>query len=315
MQRVGIDSRAAPAIALLCLSILASDVSFGEQRPSRDGLPLTLYKMTFHDEFDTLDVASDVPRKKGPWTDHLWYGGPAGGKQCYGRAGMEDNPFKLRDGVLHIVAVKRSKATCKFPWTSGVIASVNKNGEGFSQMYGYFEIRAKLPTGRGFWPAFWLINVSRIGGGAPSAEIDVMEAQGSDLRMLYTTIHTSDGVYAARNLMLRKDIGGPNWQNRNNRHRVQDMSTAYHTYGLLWDERRLTFYLDRMAVLSLTTPADFHQPMYVIANLDIGGWTGMPDETTPNEGSYDIDYIRVYSRAPSAVAAGPNPERDSSFIP
>jgi beta-glucanase (GH16 family) len=271
--------------------------------------------MTFHDEFDTLSVSDDGAINHTRWTDLLWYHGTAGGKECYEHAEGPRSPFIAKDGILSIVARKNAQPPCKFSWTSGMLVSVNAQSQGFAQTYGYFEMRAKVPRGRGLWPAFWLLNVAHSTGKDLQSEIDIMEGQGSTPTLLYTSIHTHDRQYQTIYPMIEMDIFGPNWQNKENKHDVGDMSTASHTYSVFWDKARLTFYYDRKPVITMPTPTDFHQPMFILVNLDLGGWSGQPDETTPDPAAYQIDYVRVFSTAPDAIAVTRNPEKSQDFAP
>lgn len=303
-------TRACFLIGLVIVPSLAMGAPLPEGRR-----PLSSYEMTFHDEFDTLSVSDDGIANRTRWTDLLWYLGTSDRKECYGRAEGQRNPFLVKDGILAIIARKNAPAGCRSRWTPGVLLSVNAHGEGFAQTYGYFEMRAKVPRGRGLKPTFWMLNVAHISGKALQSEIDILEGQGSTPNLLYTTIHTHDREYQRIHPMIEADIVGPNWQNRDNKHDVGDMTTAFHLYSLFWDKTRLTFYYDRKPVITVPTPSDFHQPMCLLVSLDLGGWSGQPDETTPDPAIYQIDYIRVYSADPNAAAVAPNPERDSNFAP
>ena len=91
-------------------------------------------------------------------------------------------PFVVEDGILSIEARKGSDGK----WRSGLLSSNDPDGRGFAQRYGYFEMRAKLPTGPGVWPAFWLI-----GDRDPSTrvEIDVLEYYGIKPDRFFSTVH------------------------------------------------------------------------------------------------------------------------------
>jgi len=135
------------------------------------------WTMTFRDEFD----ATTLDRTK--WSTTLAWGDRSlsGNKelQCYG-----DGNFEHRSGTLRIVARKQSRACPKpafqAPYTSGVIASFGK----FSQQYGYFELRAKVPKGKGLWPAFWLLPEDK----SWPPELDVFEVV-NDGKTIHQTSH------------------------------------------------------------------------------------------------------------------------------
>lgn len=271
--------------------------------------------MTFDDEFDTLSISDNGALNHTLWSDHYWWEKFPAKKTCDMPASGQYNPFSVKDGILSIVARRDPSSPCELRWATGVLVSVNSQGQGFSQTYGYFEIRAKIPKRQGLYSSFWLMNTSHIHGREPHSEIDILEVLGSKPNVLFTTIHTHDPAYRSQERMIENNIKGPNWQNRNNKHDVGDMSDGFHTYGLSWNKRRLTFYYDRKAVLNLPTPNDFNQPMYVIASLGLGGWLGPPGNKTPSPAAYKIDYVRVYSDAPDAKAVAENPERDTKFSP
>ncbi|PNU06853.1 hypothetical protein A8V01_01375 [Novosphingobium guangzhouense] len=145
----------------------------------------------------------------------------------------------------------------------------------FSQKYGYFEIEARLPSGKGMWPAFWLMPT---GGSWPEdGEIDVFEGLG-DPHTIYCT------VIAGK---LRKSTPV---------RLTFDASSAFHRYGILWGPKEMTWYVDRKRVAQAQTPAALtRQPAYIIANLAIGGnWGGYPDASTSFPGKYEVRRITAW---------------------
>jgi len=276
--------------------------------PATAGIPLSSYKLTFDDEFNALSIGADGPVQGKNWTDHLWYHGSAGGVDSWEPVDGPTNPFSVNNGILSITA-HRNPNPGKYSWMSGGIVSVDDRGHGFSQTYGYFEMRALLPGGSGEWPAFFMLNLAHEVNNAPQAEIDIIEAQGNTPDQAYTTIHTTDpafnGAHAAHPEVMHGISG---FRNSDNTHEIPGLQGAFHTYSVSWTPSTITFYVDRTALTSMPTPADMHSPMFMIANLDIGGWTGGADATTPDPSVMQIDYIRAYSSDPKAVAVGPNPE-------
>ena len=149
-------------------------------------------------------------------------------------------------------------------------------------------MRSELPSGQGIWPAFWLLDAN----GQWPPELDVMEMLGNNPSTYYTTVHsnTLSGGYVSQ---------GDN---------VVNTSTGYHTYGVDWEPDFITFYFDGQKVYQTATPADMNQPMYMIANLAVGGyWPGMVNSTTPLPAQMNIDFIRAYSSLPSWIADGSDP--------
>ena len=174
-------------------------------------------------------------------------------------------------------------------YLSGIITSY----DAFKMTHGYVEARAKLPAGRGLWPAFWLLPTHYV---HEVPEIDVMEFLGQDVDRLYHTFHFFD-VPAGWKL-----ISTPSFPVY-----ATDWTQDFHTFGLRWSPRKITWYVDGVETHSITDQ-DVHGPsgrnyeipaqaMYLIANLAVGGnWPGPADDTTPFPATYELDYIRAYKK-------------------
>jgi beta-glucanase (GH16 family) len=152
-----------------------------------------------------------------------------------------------------------------------------------AQKYGYFEMKAKLPSGRGLWPAFWLLPLSG------SGELDVMETLCQDTTTYYATIHSSGIPQGALGSTIK----------------TADLSAGFHTFGADWGPQQVIFYLDRVEVARVSTPPDMHQPYYMLFNLAVGGngsWPGAPDSTTKFPAHFQIAYVKVWQRPQYATA-------------
>lgn len=245
--------------------------------PSRGATPeigatldLTGWTRTFTEDFDKLDVSARGPGSR--WTAHVPWGGD------FGDARFTDPvvgfPFTVADGILRIEARKVAGV-----WRSGLIASVDSKGNGFSQRYGYFEIRARMPPGAGVWPAFWLVGLDR---STTTAEIDIAEYYGAFPDQFKSVAHV--------------------WNRKNNslsyskamRHPAPGATERFNTYGVDVEEDWITFYFNRQAVWRTQTKSEHRQPMYMMANLALGG--GFPIADTPDPSVLLIDYIHVYER-------------------
>lgn len=193
--------------------------------------------------------------------------------------------FSVNNGVLSIRAQKTPSnllsQTNNQPYTSGTVDTYHE----FSQTYGYFEMRAQLPSGQGLWPAFWLLREDS----SWPPELDVMEQLGNNPNQIYFTAHSqASGTHT--------QVGSAA--------QVDNTSTGFHTYGVNWQPDNITWYFDGQAIGQAATPADMHSPMYMIANLAVGGyWPGNPDSSTNFPATMNIDYIRAYSGLPSGSAA------------
>lgn len=253
----------------------------GPLRAAPDGRAL---RVTFADEFNSFR----------PWTGQsgVWRTMYGNGKktdigqrtikankeaQVYVDAAMRDDhgrpvgidPFSIRGGVLHITGNRVSPDMASrlrgYRYVSGVISSQPT----FAQRYGYFEMRARVPRGKGLWPAFWMLPADMTW----PPEIDVMESVGNPSK-----------VYVAFHSKAAKDGG-----------KELRVTPGFHTYAVAWDPRSIVWFIDGREVHRVPTPADMHKPMFLVANLAMGGgWAGPPDATTPFPATYEIDYIRAY---------------------
>jgi len=166
-------------------------------------------------------------------------------------------------------------------YLSGIITSYGT----FKMTHGYVETRAKLPAGRGLWPAFWLLPTHYV---EDVPEIDVMEFLGQDVDRLYQTYHYFDIADGWRK------VSTPSFPVYST-----DWTQEFHTYGMAWGPTEIIWYVDGVETHRITE-ADYKisgQPMYLIANLAVGGnWPGTPDENTVFPAEFEIDYIRAYKR-------------------
>ena len=243
--------------------------------------------MTFDDEFNTLNLWNGT---SGTWDPGYPWSGASGGtngannelewyiKPSYAQTNSV-NPFSVSNGVLTIEAAPASpaiQAITGLPYTSGIITSDHS----FAQTYGYFEMRAQLPTGQGIWPAFWLLPTDQTW----PPEIDIMELIGSEPTTLYNFVHYGNNIAA----------DGATYE--------AGMTTGFHTYGVDWEPDYITWYFDGTAVSKLPTPDGVDKPMYILADLAVGGdWPGSPNASTPFPADFKIDYIRAYAAAPTAL--------------
>jgi beta-glucanase (GH16 family) len=166
----------------------------------------------------------------------------------------------------------------------------------FSQTYGRFEFRAKLPQGQGYWPALWMMPVNSVyGAWAASGEIDVMENNGSNPTTVLGTIHyggTSPNQARSPGPAYTFPAG--------------DSVTNFHVYALEWTSNAINWYVDGQLYETQTYwwssggpyPAPFDQPFYLIVNLAVGGnFVGNPSANTVFPGVMQVDYVRVYEWA------------------
>lgn len=189
-------------------------------------------------------------------------------------------PFSIANGILTISA-NRADPTRVQPFVKGIAYTSGCITSEFTfwRTYGYYEMRARLPLGKGFFPAFWLLP-KRV---AWPPEIDVFEASG---------VRPSD---------VHVGVLGPEHQGGANTwiKGVIQIAEGFHVYGLDWNPESIAWFLDGREVWR--QPNSIREDMYVLANLAVGNrdpnFIPNPDSSTPFPGRFEIDYIRVYARA------------------
>ena len=184
----------------------------------------------------------------------------------------------------------------KKSYTSGRISTQNLK----TFTYGRFEVKAKVPKGQGYLPAFWLMaNDENVYGQWPRCgEIDCMEVMGQDTKKLYGTIHYGNPHAESQGTYTIKDG-------------EKSFSDDFHTFTCDWEPGKITWYVDGIKYHeesnwhsttegqgTLTYPAPFDQPFYIILNLAVGGsWVGNPNEETNFVNNpFVVDYVRVYQK-------------------
>lgn len=274
-MRYGISAKWLGLLVVLGLGALP-----GQPSVAQEPLNIDAYQLTFDESFDSLDISA-WGEKSSRWIAHTPWNGDFGDARFTDPA--PGFPFTTDQGILKIEARKEADGT----WRSGLLSSVNPKGEGFSQQFGYFEARMKLPPGKGVWPAFWLIGLDR---SKYTAEIDVLEYYG---RAPY---EFSMGFHIWRQSQGGQNSTGGYWKT------VEDgiLNSEYHTYGVDIQADKTTFYLDRQYLWSFDTPKEYHMPFYPLVNLALG--SGWPIDETPNPSILLVDYIHVYKRKPADAA-------------
>ena len=170
-------------------------------------------------------------------------------------------------------------------------ASLNTRGKA-SWTHGRIEVRAKLPAGRGTWPAIWMLGTNHRQVGWPACgEIDIMEEVGFDPGVIQAHIHT------AKYNHVRGTSKGASVT-------IPDAAAAFHVYAVEWDKDHMDFFVDDRKYFAYqnegsgTEAWPFDQDQYVLLNLAIGGsWggaKGIDDAIFPQR--FCIGYVRVYQK-------------------
>jgi len=225
-------------------------------------------KLVWQEEFKSDKLDESV------WNFELGAGGWGNNeRQFY----TKDN-HKLQGGNLIITAKKEGEK-----YTSTRITTKTKK----EFKYGRIEARAKLPTGQGIWPAFWMLgsNISEVGW-PKSGEIDILEYVGKEPHTVYNTLHTQDSH--GNSVNSKKTI-------------FETIEQGFHVYAIDWTKEKIDFSVDDKVIYTFN-PAEknentwpFDQPFFVIVNMAIGGNFGGPevdDRIFPQE--FIVDYVRVY---------------------
>lgn len=193
---------------------------------------------------------------------------------------------EVQDGILTITAQKVDDYEARGSYTSSRMISLGKQ----EFTYGKMEIRAQLPSGRGIWPAIWMLgaNINSVSWPA-CGETDIMEYVGYQPDVVHATVHTPDGYGADGDGSSRT---------------LQTAEEEFHVYGVIWTEKEMVFYIDDITnvthVYAPTNKTDnnwpFNKPQFFILNVAVGGnWggaQGIDNSIFPQ--SMQIDYVRVY---------------------
>lgn len=205
-------------------------------------------------------------------------------KQYYTEARLEN--ARVEDG--HLIIEARKESFEGFDYTSARLVTRGKQ----TWKYGRFEVRARVPAGRGTWPAIWTLgeNISEVGWPA-CGEIDIMEYVGYDPNTFHGNVHTT-----AYNHIIDT--------NRGNDVKVDSPWDTFHVFAIEWFEDRIDFFLDGEQYFTFEKEADdaavwpFDEPQYLLLNLAIGGnWggrEGIDDSLFPHQ--FVVDYVRIYQK-------------------
>jgi len=260
------------------------------------------WKLVWSDEFDRpgLPDASHWDYESGYLRNNE--------RQFYTRARREN--ARVENGML-VIEARKEKYPIGASETAPKSRSRSKRGDvrGFADYtsaslttrnkaawtYGRIEVRAKLPSGRGTWPAIWMLgtNINRAGWPA-CGEIDVMEFVGFDPGVVHGNIHTAKYNH----------VRGTN---KGDKIAIADASSALHVYAVEWDAQKIDFFVDSHKYFTYHNEGTgrdawpYDKDAYLILNLAIGGgWggqKGIDDSIFPQR--YVIDYVRVYQRSTS----------------
>jgi beta-glucanase (GH16 family) len=160
--------------------------------------------------------------------------------------------------------------------------------------YGRVEVRAKLPQGKGIWPAIWMLPTGvKYGGWAASGEIDIMELVGHKPNQVLGTLHHGDKWPKNKHTGTSFDLAKGTF------------ADDFHKFAIVWEKGRIRWYVDgklyqtqtKWSTTAAPFPAPFDQPFHLILNIAVGGrLPGNPDGSTKFPQQMTVDYVRVYQR-------------------
>lgn len=281
-----------PLLAILAAAMQAGSSAGGDAAhisPIEPHRAPAGYELVFADEFAEGDLPDgqkwiyDTYRNAQGWYNN---------ELQYYSAGRRENA-RIENGALVIEARAEnlgSLSLADFGGQNYSSARLITNGPGWT--YGFYEIRAKLPCGRGTWPAIWMLpadtSITWLNGG----EIDIMEHVGYDPGVIHTSVHT-------RAFNFRRG------SQRTNSYRLPTACDQFHRYQLLWTPERLVFAVDDAPnflfekVRSDRSRWPFDAPMNLILNIAVGGdWGGQRGiDSAAFPARMEIDHVRVYQLA------------------
>jgi len=282
--------------ALSTTTVLACCVGCG---CSADRLPIPTaptppspasWTLVWSDEFSSPDGSAPDPSK---WTFDT------GGKG-WGNTELECYTNRLQNAQINggnlVITAQQENApfVCSDGSTNSYTSARLKTQGLFSQAYGRFEARIKVPAGQGMWPAFWMLGKDITTAGWPTCgEIDIMENIGKEPGTVHGSLHgpstttrTSDAT-----AIFTLPAG-------------QAFADDFRLFAVEWEPGAVRFYVDSNLYATFTEsqwPAGgtwvFDHPFFIILNVAVGGnWPGSPDSTTVFPEHLLVDYVRVYTR-------------------
>ena len=241
------------------------------------------YQLAWSDEFNGNAVDLNSWRfETGDGTD---YGLPPGWgndeKQIY-TSDSKNAEIVTYDGqsVLAITAIKENGG-----YTSARLSSRDK----VTVRFGRLEVRAKMPQGKGLWPAIWMLggNIDQIDWPG-CGEVDIIEVLGDQTSVGYSTLHYTNGEQKKGEAQQTHQLASGSFHD------------SFHTFILEWTPESVTFGLDGKMLDPIPIASDmkeFLREFYLLMNVAVGGyWPGDPDGSTQFPQTMYVDYLRVFSK-------------------
>jgi beta-glucanase (GH16 family) len=245
------------------------------------------WKLTWSDEFNGPDGTAVDPTK---WTHDVGGTGWGNGELEYYTDGTQN--AVVQGGALVITATKQGASSYKCSYGTCTYTSARLLTKGlFAQQYGRFEARAQMPTGKGLWPAIWMLgdNIDTVSWPA-CGEIDFMETIGTDIETNHGTLHMPSNYGPSGTYKL------PNGAS---------YADAFHTFAIEWAPGTVSFFVDDQLYETQKQSSvpggdtwEFEHPFFLVMNVAVGGqWPGSPDSTTTFPQTMKVDWVRAYEKA------------------
>lgn len=244
------------------------------------------WTLVWNDEFSVKGVPSGAK-----WNYEIWSPYRVNNERQYYTFRYEN--ARVDSGKLIVEARRETYDGKPNQYTSARLMTKGKA----EWTYGRFEMRAKLPRGKGTWPALWLLAAQENYGTTfwpDNGEIDIMEHVGFDQGKIHSTIHTKSYNHIAGTQVGKSTV-------------IDSADTAFHLYAVEWDADRILFFVDaNRPFFTIERKATdtwkewpFDKPFYLIFNIAIGGdWggqQGIDDTIFPQR--MEVDYVRVYKKS------------------
>lgn len=266
----------------VCLLMLTDCTKQKSSAPPVDPPSSGQYTLVWNDEFDYSGLPN--PNKWSYDTDGNSNGWGNNEAEYYTSGRIENS--EVKNGNLYITAIKENMNG--FKYTSARLVTRQKG----DWLYGRVEVRAKLPDGRGMWPAIWMLSTDWAYGGWPaSGEIDIMENVGYDPYKIVASAHTQQYNHVQGTQKNATTI-------------ISDCYTNFHVYALEWEATEYRVYVDDLLFFTFKNEGSgyrvwpFDKRFHLLLNVAVGGnWggaQGIDDTIFPR--TMVVDYVRVYQK-------------------
>jgi beta-glucanase (GH16 family) len=263
---------------LLSLSFARCGKDDSSSNPNNNIPEIPGYTLVWNDEFDQKNI--DLSK----W-EYEVNGDGGGNNELQFYTALPTNSY-LESGHLVIKAIQENYQNRSF--TSARIRSKYKG----DWLYGRIEVSAKVPTGKGTWPAIWMLSTDWEYGGWPeSGEIDIMEHVGYDPNVVHGSVHTKAYNHT---IGTQKTATLP----------ISTATTEFHKYAIEWFSDHIDFYIDSIKYFTFKNENKgwaywpFDKRFHIILNLAVGGNWGGAQGIDPSAfpAKIEIDYVRVYKK-------------------